>query len=74
MSNLPALKPREVIRVLEKAGFRVIRTKGSHYILKHAETRKRVIVAYHNKEMRPSTLSKLIKESGLTEDEFIDLI
>jgi predicted RNA binding protein YcfA (HicA-like mRNA interferase family) len=35
MSRLPRLKGKEVIRILERIGFRIIRTKGSHSFLKH---------------------------------------
>ncbi|MBL8230351.1 MAG: type II toxin-antitoxin system HicA family toxin [Bryobacterales bacterium] len=37
MSRLPSLKPAQVIRALERAGFVVHHTKGSHYFLKHPD-------------------------------------
>jgi predicted RNA binding protein YcfA (HicA-like mRNA interferase family) len=33
--QLPTLKPREVIRALERAGFRLLRVKGSHHYFHH---------------------------------------
>jgi len=35
MRALPALPGGVVIAALERAGFKVIRTKGSHYFLRH---------------------------------------
>jgi predicted RNA binding protein YcfA (HicA-like mRNA interferase family) len=35
--RLPALKPKDVLRVLERGGFEVHRVTGSHYILKHPD-------------------------------------
>ncbi len=40
MRRLPALTGREVIRALEKAGFVISRTSGSHYRLVHAGSRE----------------------------------
>jgi predicted RNA binding protein YcfA (HicA-like mRNA interferase family) len=37
MRALPALSGRAVIAVLERAGFEVIRTKGSHHFLRHPQ-------------------------------------
>jgi predicted RNA binding protein YcfA (HicA-like mRNA interferase family) len=70
--KLPSLKPRKVIRALERNGFYVHHTTGSHYILKKGALR--VTVAYHNKDLKPGTLSSIISQSGLTVEEFLDLL
>jgi len=36
MSNLPVLKPREVVRILENLGFAEVRQRGSHRQYRHA--------------------------------------
>lgn len=71
MPKLPPLKPREIERILEKAGFFFIRQKGSHriYIKEHLG----VTVPFHNKDLRRGTLQSIIKQSGLTADEFLAL-
>lgn len=38
--KIPALKPREVIRILESAGYYVKRQTGSHVIMVNEELRK----------------------------------
>ncbi len=69
------LTPRETIRALKRAGFVVHRTTGSHYILKHAQSpRIRVTVAYHPKDLKRSALRSIIRQTGLTADEFLDLL
>ena len=70
-SKLPVLKPKKVIKALERGGFYVHHTSGSHYILK--KEKLRVTVPYHNKDLRPRTLASIIEQSGLTVDEFLDL-
>lgn len=73
--RLPALKPREVIRALGRAGFVVDHATGSHHILYHsAKPRLRVTVAYHSKDLKPKTLRSIIRQAGLTVDEFLDLL
>ncbi|OLE55134.1 MAG: hypothetical protein AUG51_05395 [Acidobacteria bacterium 13_1_20CM_3_53_8] len=66
------MKPKKVIKVLERNGFIVHHTTGSHYILK--KEKLRVTILYHNKDLKPGTLASIIKQAGLTVDEFLDLL
>lgn len=70
--KLPALKPKQVIKALERHGFSIRRTSGSHYILK--KEKLRVTVPYHSKDLKPGTLKSIIAEAGLTVEEFLDLL
>lgn len=64
-----------VVRALERAGFQVERIRGSHYALKHADKpHLHVTVAFHKRDMPRGTLRAIIKQAGLTIDEFIDLL
>lgn len=72
MAKIPAVKPKRVIRALEGNGFSVHHTSGSHYILK--KERLRVTVPYHSKDLKPGTLKSIIKQAGLTVEEFLDLL
>lgn len=70
--KLPALKPKIVLRALERGGFYVHHVSGSHYILK--KDGLRVTVPYHGKDLKPRTLASIIEQSGLTVEEFLDLL
>ena len=70
--KLPAVKPKRVIRALERGGFHVHHTTGGHYILK--KEKLRVTVPYHNKDLKPRTLASIIEQAGLTVEEFLDLL
>ena len=70
--NIPVLKPKLVIRTLERNGFYVHHVSGSHYILK--KDGLRVTVPYHNKDLKPGTLKSIIEQAGLTVEEFLDLL
>ena len=73
--RLPVLKPKEVIRALERAGFFIHHSTGSHHILKHPDRPgPRVTVAYHNRDLKRKTLASIIEQSGLSIEEFYELL
>jgi len=72
--RLPSLRPREVIRALERAGFQVRRQTGSHVILHKPGHPRPVPVPRHAKTMRRELLAQIIKEAGLSREEFLDLL
>ena len=68
--RLPAIKPRVVIRVLQRAGFVVHHITGSHYIFKHpTKPELRVTVPYHNKDLKRKTLASIIEQTGYMADK-----
>ena len=67
--RLGSVKPKEFIRRLERSGFLFHHQTGSHVILKGPEGR-RISVPKHNREMKRGTLADLIKQAGLTQEEF----
>ena len=73
--HLPALKPKDVLRVLIRAGFFIHHTTGSHHVLKHPDRPvPRVTFAWHNKDLKRRTLKSIIEQSGYTVEEFLDLL
>ena len=69
-----SLKCREVVRILEKAGFTVVRFNGSHHIMAHDGHPNTVSVPVHGgRDIKAGTLRGIIKLAGLTRDEFSDL-
>lgn len=57
------VKPKEVVRILKKAGFYEDRQSGSHLILKHADGRM-TSVPMHNKELKPGLQHGIEKDVG----------
>jgi predicted RNA binding protein YcfA (HicA-like mRNA interferase family) len=74
VTRLPALKPRAVLAALEKAGFTVVRTKGSHYQLRHPENGRRVTVPFHGGDISRATLASIVSQSGLSVPDFLKLL
>lgn len=68
MPKLPHLSGAEIIRVLERLGFQQIRQKGSHVILRRGGTG--CVVPLH-REVKIGTLSGVLRQAGVTADEFI---
>lgn len=73
--RLPSLTPKEVLRALQRAGFFVHHTSGSHYILKHPDRPTlRVTVAFHNRDLKRRTLESIVEQSGLSVEEFLTFL
>ena len=74
--RLPALKSREVVRALERAGFVVSRMSGSHCRLLHdTDPARKVTVPLHaGTDMKRGTLHAIIAQAGLTVDGFLKLL
>lgn len=62
---------REAAKALSRAGFVHLRTTGSHFIVRKGGVT--VSVPLH-RELRTGTLKGIIEQSGLTVDEFCDLL
>ena len=75
MTDLPALKPLEIIRKLRKAGFVFDRhAKGSHEIWFNPTTKRWTVIPNHpGKDVPKGTLRAIIREAGLTVEEFVRL-
>jgi hypothetical protein len=62
-------KAKEVLQRLQRAGFEIRRQSGSHVVLRHADGRQ-TYVAMHTKDVPTGTFRSILKQSGLTEEEF----
>lgn len=72
MAKLPVVKPKDVVRTLLKAGFYIHHQTGSHARLLHSTNpERRVTVPIHNKDLPKGTLGNILRQAGLTADEFL---
>jgi predicted RNA binding protein YcfA (HicA-like mRNA interferase family) len=69
--SLPRISGAEAVRALEKLGFVVARQKGSHVILRRGSTG--CVVPLH-RELKLGTLSGVLKQAGITADEFMQAL
>lgn len=73
MSKLPQISGRECLKALEKRGFYLRRQEGSHMILRRNDPFAQVVVPDH-KQLDRGTLRAIIRQSGLSVDEFVQLL
>ena len=74
MVKLPSdLSGREVARVLERVGFVFRRQRGSHMVYRRHEPPSRIVVPDHRR-LRKGTLQQILRDAGLTPEEFVDLL
>jgi predicted RNA binding protein YcfA (HicA-like mRNA interferase family) len=70
MAVLPMLTAREVIRALERAGFRVQRQTGSHVRLTHTDGRVVTVPIHAGQNIGRGLLRKILRDADLTREEF----
>jgi predicted RNA binding protein YcfA (HicA-like mRNA interferase family) len=69
----PVVSGAQLIRALERDGWRVVRQRGSHVRLKKAERRNALVVPLH-KEIRRGTLAGILRDAGLTAGRLSELL
>ena len=74
MPKLPSLTPQKIIKVLKKKGFVLDRIKGSHHIYYQQETKRRVVVPLHKRNLPRGTLLEILKQADISKDELSDLL
>lgn len=75
MVKLPRLSGKEVIKTLEKVGFKQIRQRGSHVFMVKETSQDKIplVVPLHN-EIDKGTLVEIIRQSKMTRGEFLNLL
>ena len=71
MGDLPVLRPREVINILEKLGFAEVRQRGSHKQFRHADGRCTTVPVHGSRDVDPIMLRLIAKDVGLTVRAFL---
>jgi len=75
MSPLPAVTARQVLSALQRAGFVVRRSKGSHHFLQHRhDSTRRTVIALHSGDIKLGTLRDILKQARISHDEFLRLL
>lgn len=69
--KLGPVKAEKAIKVLEESGFLFARQRGSHVILQHLDGRSIVIPVHQGEELGRGVLRAIIRQAGLTREEFM---
>ena len=73
MSKLPQVKPKDLLRAVQKVGFEVRKQRGSHIDLRHPDSR-RTTISIHNKTLGKGILKAILRQTELTVEELRRLL
>ena len=74
MPHLPMLKAEQVIHALEKAGFEVVRQRGSHVRLRHGDGRAVTVPTHSGQDIGRGLLRKILRDADLTPEDLLRLL
>ncbi len=74
MSKLPVVSGRDVVRALRRIGYEIDHQTGSHMILRRSTSPFRRLTVPDHREIAKGTLRAIIREAGLTVEQFADLL
>jgi predicted RNA binding protein YcfA (HicA-like mRNA interferase family) len=63
-----------LIKALKKAGYVVDRQRGSHIVLRRAESPHRRVVVPDHQELAKGTLRAILRQTGITKEELLELL
>ena len=72
MNRLPVCSGADAIKAFRQLGYEVDHQTGSHIILRHPSQRR--LTVPNHRELAKGTLRALIREAGLTKEQFTDLL
>lgn len=71
MPKLPHISGTEAVRALQSLGFEVTRQKGSHIVMRRDSDG---CVVPNHREIKISTLAGLLRQAGVTAEDFINAL
>lgn len=74
MVKMARLTGQEVVAALQKAGFQVLRVKGSHHFVAHPDGRRTVVPVHRGEILGPGLMLKILRDCELERDEFMKLV
>jgi predicted RNA binding protein YcfA (HicA-like mRNA interferase family) len=69
MPKFPSCRPKDIIKILEKNGFVLDRTKGSHHIYFNKKSNKRAVIPMHKKDLPRGTMFAIFKQAGINRND-----
>ena len=73
MARLPLISRAKAIKAFHHEGWRVVRQSGSHVILVKEGRDETLSIPLHH-ELKRGLLRKIIRDAGLSVDEFVDCL
>jgi len=74
LPKIPPIDSNQLIKILERQGFKVIRQKGSHIILINDEKNRIVIPMHPGKDLKPGLTRAILREAGISREKFLKIL
>ncbi|MSU55968.1 MAG: addiction module toxin, HicA family [Candidatus Taylorbacteria bacterium] len=74
MPQLPILSGREVVKALERGGYKIVRQRGSHIRMASLARPQWPVTVPRHKTIGRGLLRKIIQDAGLSIEQFLDLL
>ena len=72
--KLPIISGIKILKALKKTGFEVDHQTGSHFILRENKEPFRRVTIPNHKAVAPGTLLSILRQAGLSREEFLKLL
>lgn len=69
MSKFPSFTSKELVKLLKKNGFVLLRSKGSHNMYHNPVTKRKAIIPLHNANLPKGTLLSILKRAGIDKED-----
>ncbi len=74
MSRAPRATGKQLVGALNRAGFEVVRIRGSHHFIRHQDGRSTVVPVHAGETIGPGLLSKVLRDCDLTVEQLEELL
>lgn len=74
MSNFPAITGQHLIKALKKLGFEIVRSKGSHHFLQHADGRSTVVPVHSGETIGRGLLAQIRRDCEISIEELWEVL
>jgi len=74
MTSFPSLTGKELLLALKNAGFLLVRVKGSHHFVQHADGRSTVVPVHTGETIGPGLISKILRDCELSREQIQKLL
>jgi predicted RNA binding protein YcfA (HicA-like mRNA interferase family) len=71
VTHVPPLKPREVIAILQRLGFREVRQRGSHKQFRHDDGRITTVPVHQGRDISPVLIRRIADEIAVPISDFL---
>ena len=74
MTRLPRVRGKDVVRALQRAGFEIVRSRGSYFYLRHHDGRSTVVPIHSGETIGPGLLAEILRDAELSADQLRELL